>query len=187
MITQFSHKGYSLVEVMVAITILMLSILGPITIAVKSYQSAQYARQQTTAFFLAQEGITAVNTIRNNSAATGYTDASFDPWAWTSDPLISACFTASGCGMDFRDESIMSNVVRCSDQEACRLLFNQSAPRAVYQHVSGEASPYRRVIRMQFANPEEILVESAVAWDSKLLGGSQEVRLSTSLFHLYKQ
>ena len=78
-----TEKGYSLVEVLIAVSILMLAIVGPLTIAAKSLQSAQYARQQTTAFFLAQEGITAVNTFRNWYALQAYI-GSTDPWDWAS-------------------------------------------------------------------------------------------------------
>ena len=61
-------KGYSLVEVLVAIAILMLAIVGAMTIASKGLQSSFYAREQNIAFFLAQEGTEAVMTIRNEFA-----------------------------------------------------------------------------------------------------------------------
>jgi len=180
-------KGYSLIEVMVAITILMLSIIGPITIAAKSYQSAQYARQQTTAFFLAQEGITAVNMLRNDGGLRAYNSPGLvDAWNWVNSASLEPCFEETGCDMDFRDYTLLSNVVDCATIADCQLLYNSSASRAVYQHFAGEPSPYTRVIKLEFLNPEEVLVESTVTWDSHLLGATQEVRLHTSLFNLYK-
>lgn len=180
-------KGYSLVEVMVAISILMISIIGPMTIAVKSYQSAQYSRQQNTAFFLAQEGITAVNTLRNNGGVDAYTNASVDPWDWTTNPNIDECYEATGCNIDFRDSSLLDNITDCSVAGACRLLFDADGARARYQTNAGEESPYTRVITIELISAEEMQVESVVSWESKLLNSSQEVRLSTSLFNLYKQ
>jgi Tfp pilus assembly protein PilV len=184
--------GYSLVEVLVAISILMISIIGPITIAAKSLQSAQYARQQNTAFFLAQEGITMMNTLRNNGALDAYTNASVDAWDWSNTSLpayatLAPCFTAAGCGMDFRDSSLFSNIVSCSSSAtACTLLFDPTAGRASYQYVQGDASPYTRVIKMSFITANEIKVESTVTWASKILNSTQSVTLGTSLFNLYE-
>lgn len=179
-------KGYSLVEVLVAVAILMFSIVGPMSIAAKSLQSAQYARQQNTAFFLAQEGISIVNTIRNNSGLDTYTGATTDPWAWRSDSSLSSCFTASGCNIDFRDGTLLNNVVSCATPANCVLLFNESAPRAVYQLQSGTASPFTRTILLTAVGSDEVLVTSKVQWGSTLLGGTQTVSLNTSLFNIYK-
>lgn len=181
-------KGYSLVEVLVAVSILMLSIVGPLTIAMKSFQSAQYARQQNTAFFLAQEGITIINTIRNNAALAVYTGASNNSWDWTQSAGVWDCHFEAGCNIDFRDSLLADNMVSCdSAVDACRLKFSEDAPRAVYQMVEGEDTPYTRVIRLTNVNNHEVLVESTVTWDSALLGGSQTVTLSASLFDLYEE
>lgn len=182
-----SHtKGYSLVEVMVAVTILMISIIGPITIAAKSLQSAQYARQQNTAFFLAQEGITIANTLRNDSALEAYQDGN-DPWGWTVEPTLGACFDPEGCNIDFSDETLLDNVADCSSSAtACTLFFDDTRGRAAYQLISGAPSPYTRVITFEFMQPDEILVQSTVSWGSTLLGGEQTITLSTSLFNIFK-
>lgn len=178
-------KGYSLVEVLVAITILLLSIVGPLTIAAKSLQSAQYARQQNTAFFLAQEGITIANALRNDAGLAASLDSSVDGWAWTTDTALSSCFTSTGCNIDFRDSSLTSNVVSCATPANCALRFDNAAPRALYQMVSGDTTPYTRIIRFELTAAEEVLVTSSVSWSSTILGGTQEVVLTTSLFNLY--
>jgi Tfp pilus assembly protein PilV len=179
-------KGYSLVEVLVAISILMLSIVGPITIAAKSMQSAQYARQQNTAFFLAQEGITMANALRNDAAVTSYINAAVNPWDWTTDSALNPCFAVSGCNIDYRDSTLLNNIVSCATLTDCALRFDKSAARAVYQLQSGDATPYTRTLHFELVNPDELLVISTVQWDSTVLGGTQEVTLSTSLFNLYE-
>lgn len=179
-----TKSGYSLVEVLVAITILMLSIVGPITIAAKSMQSAQYARQQTTAFFLAQEGITVANTLRNDAGVTYYWNTTPLPWAWTTTPALAPCFTSSGCDIDFRDSTLTSNVVNCSSVANCILKLDTSAARAAYQHASGSNSPYTRILTFTLVG-DEVRVTSRVRWDSTLMGGVEEVELTTSLFNLY--
>lgn len=182
-------KGYSLVEVLVAVAILMLAIVGPMTIAAKSLQSAQYARQQNTAFFLAQEGISIMNTIRNDDGLEEYIEQSTNPWEWVDDPALDPCFTATGCNIDFRDETLLNNIVDCSDSvSACTLLFDDTlGRRAVYQLELGEPTPYTRVIKLETtANPDEVKVTSEVSWGSALLSGDQTIKLNTSLFNLYK-
>jgi Tfp pilus assembly protein PilV len=175
------------VEVLVAISILMLSIVGPITIAAKSLQSAQYVRQQNTAFFLAQEGITAVNMLRNEAALNSITTPGINSWDWVSYSYLNPCLAATGCNIDFRDADLWDNITDCSDTaDACALLYDSSQTRAPYQEESGDATPYTRVIKMTYITEDEVQVESTVTWNSALLGGSQEVTLTTDLFNLYK-
>lgn len=188
---KYSHSttGYSLIEVLVAISILMLSIVGPITIAMKSLQSAQYARQQNTAFFLAQEGISAINTIRNDAALASFIGSS-DPWEWVDDSALDSCFleTGTGCGIDFRDKTPISNIVDCASSDtACTLLFDDTPNRASYQYGQGDPTVYTRVITLEIVGPAEVLVTSRVGWDSQLLDQTQQVVLSTSLFNLYEE
>jgi Tfp pilus assembly protein PilV len=178
-------KGYSLVEVLVAVAILMLSIIGPMTIAVKSLQSAQYAKQQNTAFFLAQEGISIINTLRNNGGLAFYSSGT-DSWAWTSS--LSACYKATGCNIDFIDSSLLNNVVDCSTSaDTCMLRFSDpTSGRAAYRNSGGEITPFKRIITLRNISADEVQVTSEVQWDTQLLGGGQSVTLGTSLFNLYK-
>jgi len=61
-------KGYSLIEVLVAISILLIALVGPMTIAAKGIQSSIFVREQTIAISLAQEGIEAFIAARNDAA-----------------------------------------------------------------------------------------------------------------------
>lgn len=179
--------GYSLVEVLVAVAILMLSIVGPMTIAVKGIQSAQYTKQQNTAFFLAQEGISIINAIRNNAELEVYTGLRTNAWFWVTHPSLASCFTASGCNIDFRDSTLLNNVVACSSSaSACNLHFSPTGGRALYRVSGGTATPFQRVITLTKVGADEVLVQSEVKWNSKLLKGDRTVALNTSLFNLYK-
>ena len=59
-------KGFTLIETMVAITVLMTAIVGPMEIASKALFSSYYARDQITAYYLAQEGIEIVRAKRDS-------------------------------------------------------------------------------------------------------------------------
>ncbi len=189
MIKLTQKNGYSLVEVLVAVAILMLSIIGPLTIAAKSLQSAQYSRQQNTAFFLAQEGISAINTLRNNAALEHLADSNADEWEWASPtgPLES-CFEATGCNLYYdTDTSLENTIADCSSETDCTLMLDENTPRrSVYQLIEGNPTPFRRIITLETVGADEVLLTSRVEWGSTLLGGDQVIGLSTSLFNLYK-
>ncbi len=61
------QAGFTLIETMVAVSLLAVAIVAPMTLVSRSLAAAVYARDQVTAFYLAQEGIEAVRSVRDNS------------------------------------------------------------------------------------------------------------------------
>ncbi len=184
--------GYSLIEVLVAVAILMFSIVGPMTIATKSIQSAQYTKQQTTALFLAQEGISMTENIRNAFALRAFTSTD-NPWAWVDTATFASCKTATGCNFSLNDTGGVGNVVTCTSAlpDACTLKYNAAnltgAVQPYHTRSNGNgASIYKRVVTWEVITPDEIKVTSTVEWFSNLFGGKQSVTQSTSLFNKYK-
>jgi prepilin-type N-terminal cleavage/methylation domain-containing protein len=78
-----NNKGFTLIETLVAITILMISIAGPLTIAQKSLTAATIAKDQVIASFLAQEMI---EQIKNDRDRLG-----FSTWITESAPCVTRC------------------------------------------------------------------------------------------------
>ena len=58
--------GFTLVETLVAVMLLSVAVVAPMSLASKSLGSAYYARDQITAFYLAQEAIEALRSIRDS-------------------------------------------------------------------------------------------------------------------------
>jgi len=191
---QFSitTKGYSLIEVLVAIAVLMLSIVGPLSIASKSLQTSYYAREQATALFLAQEGIEIFTTARNDAVIAAFKAG--DPsgsWDDFYDPIDGTCLDVSdggsgdGCNMDFSGA-----VEDCSTIENCVLYFEPSRelPYALDAGGSAEESKYTRVIKIDKDSAiNAVKITSEVSWGTILFGGtSNSVVLTAALYSLYE-
>lgn len=63
-----NNKAFTLIETLVAITILMIAIAGPLTVASKGFTSALDAKNQSVAINLAQEGLEYINNVKDNKA-----------------------------------------------------------------------------------------------------------------------
>lgn len=64
--TRHTTSGFTLIEAMVAISLLTVAIVAPMALATQSLSSAYYARDQVTAFYLAQEAIESIRAIRDS-------------------------------------------------------------------------------------------------------------------------
>lgn len=75
-----NKKGFTIIETLVAVTILMISIVGPLTIAQKSLMASIYARDQVTASFLAQD---IIEKIKNDKSNALLANTVFSTWVST--------------------------------------------------------------------------------------------------------
>lgn len=62
-----SERAFTLIETLVAISILTIAIVAPMTLVSRSIAAAYYARDQITAFHLAQEAIETVRHVRDHN------------------------------------------------------------------------------------------------------------------------
>lgn len=76
------NRGFTLLETIVAVAILSLAITGPMVIAEKGIDTSIYARDQVTAFYLAQEAVEYVRNIRDTNRINGYTNPNTGGTGW---------------------------------------------------------------------------------------------------------
>lgn len=179
-----------MVETLVALSVLLISLVAPMTIASKSLQNIFYAREQYTAVMLAQEGLEAAMYLQRTAMVDSLNNGG-NAWTWYTS-LPSNCRGANGCGMDFSGNStnpVSIAVSNCgSGGSACVLNLDTSSGRARYHYGgSGAASPYTRIIRVSDAgngNFSQVVVESEVTWSSVVFpsNANESVIVRTNLF-----
>lgn len=62
------NKGFTIIESLVAISILIIAITGPLAIVAQSLRSSYFSRDQMTAFYLAQEAVEYIRNIRDKNS-----------------------------------------------------------------------------------------------------------------------
>jgi len=114
---QRDSRGFTLIETFVAITILMIAVLGPMSIIAKFYSDSNFAKNQIASSFLAQDGLETVENIINNNTGDRFTDEDCvsNNTDWLDIPLASC--KVGGCNVDSFD----NKVVACSEEKGCPL------------------------------------------------------------------
>ena len=185
-------KGFTLVETLVAITILAVAISGPLYTAYRAIVAAENAGERLTALYLAQEGIEYVRMLRDNAYLAAYRDESgmdVSVVAWDnfvnglSDPnSVRHCKAPNYCTLDPVEESI-SPLTTCpgnSNREQCQSLSITGCERIgrslsctgsnayTQQSPSGSAATsYKRTIQIEAVtvSETEVKIVSSVTWD----------------------
>jgi len=191
-----TQSGFSLVETLVAISILLVVIVGPMSISSSAAKSTSFASEQVIAFFLAQEGAEMAQKARDDLLLRSFidpSDPSYEPTPWadfvdTSGGAYDECFTATGCGLELNTDAdgTLKTPILCTGS-SCELYFNENADRSRYTHVSAGATstPFTRIIFMTENDNREVEVISRVYWRTGSQRSSQEVEVVTYLFNVY--
>jgi hypothetical protein len=179
-----------MVEVLVAISVLLIATVGPMTIAARSLQYAQLSAEQNTAFFLAQEGIEAIFKIRTDQGLAHLNNPAEGSWDWVA-ALPGACRNESQqCGVDWQDETPANNFQsdHCNhSSNPCLIYFDDTQSQARYFHDGSpdEATRFQRLIFVDDSEPDYVTVRSTVLWRASGSGDIRSVILQTNLHDIY--
>jgi prepilin-type N-terminal cleavage/methylation domain-containing protein len=192
-----TEKGFTLVETLVAITILLIVITGPLTISTSAARSTSFSSEQVVAFFLAQEGAEIVQKARDDVVIRKFlpiANANYvaDPWSQVMDDTsgpYADCFTTNGCGLELNTDTTgsLETPIECIGT-SCQLYYEDTAGvRSRYTHetTGNEATIYSRKITLTAVSTDDVMVESVVTWRTGGQRQDQEVRVETYLYDVY--
>jgi len=183
-------RGFSLVETLVAISLLLIVITGPMTITARSAKSTSFASEQVQAFFLAQEGIELAQKLRDDLLLQQFHNPTFQAWRQFTEVLYPNCRDTSGCALHWVNHTeVEVPPPSCASINLCQLHYRSTPDRAKYTHQSLGTTPTlftRRVfISHDTMAPERVLVRSLVTWRTGTLVREQRVEVQTYLYNIY--
>ncbi|MEK7564421.1 MAG: prepilin-type N-terminal cleavage/methylation domain-containing protein [Patescibacteria group bacterium] len=177
--TTNKNLGFTLIETLIAISILTASILGLISISAKDTNNGNYAQRKVVATYLAQEG---VEYIRNLRDAYVLNDAGGSQAGWnafktklTTASWNALCATTNGCyfnadSLDYNNptQPITAMTITACSFDDCRnapIYYNSTTGK--YNNSSlGVSAGFNRKISVTFPFPSanEMKISSTVYW-----------------------
>jgi len=152
--------GFTMIETLIAIAVLMLAVAGPLTLAAQGLISARFAKDQIVAFYLAQE---AVEVIRNQRDINALHNRE---WNFG----LQTCRSSVGCQVDATvsvgGES--HEFERCDNTSGCDVLNrHDSTGFYSYESTSGyDPSRFTRTIKMQQVSDVESKADITIEWNN---------------------
>ncbi len=154
-----SIKGFTLLEALVAISILMVAVVTPITIAQKGLTSAVYTKSQMVASYLAQDAIEFIKNKKDVNVIAARTD---DGVGWLDG--LDQCLNSNWCRVDTINPpnggTIYAGVTTPLSVDNSSYLYDYAAggtPTDFVRKVNILKNPYG-------TNADEALITVQVSW-----------------------
>jgi prepilin-type N-terminal cleavage/methylation domain-containing protein len=138
------NKGFTLIEALVALTLLTVGLIPAFLQASSSVKLAGQIRNSLIAAHLAQEGAEVVRSLRD---ANWFVDAPFDTG-------LTDCST--GCQVQYDDKTLR--------ESKGTLPLKLDPLSGLYQYATGTPTPFSRKITITGLSSHELKVISEVAW-----------------------
>lgn len=154
------NKGFTLVESIVAIFILLISVVMPMAVVARALFAANYAQDQITAVYLAQEGIEVVRNTRDNNVLSG---ASLWDQGDLGDGSSISCYSGSGCYVD----AVNNRINACAG--VCPSIQEDTAGVVSWygNYSDWTNTKYIRTIKLSKISVYEIKINSTVTWATR--------------------
>jgi prepilin-type N-terminal cleavage/methylation domain-containing protein len=174
-------KGFTIIETLVAVAILMISVAGPLTVAHKGLMASIYTRDNVTASYLAQDALEYVKNIRDNHKIQG------DYWLGAGEENLARCtsVTAYHCSVDTSAGNPFNGdgMFFCEDGSptACRLYKNSEG--YTMNPDGGTLTPFRRyfyIVPNSISPTTQATLYVVVEWQTGVLNNS--VTYKTEIF-----
>lgn len=146
-------NGFSLLEALVAISVLTVALLGVYNLVSLGVSKASFAKNQNIAFFLAQEGMEHISNKRITNVISG------GGGNWLNG--FDACRTSDGCYIDAVNDSIS----QCPGGDCPKIKFDSNVG---YNHTTGGETVFQRKILIAIIDAsKEIKLTVEMKWQDK--------------------
>ncbi|MBX4206423.1 prepilin-type N-terminal cleavage/methylation domain-containing protein [Candidatus Parcubacteria bacterium] len=156
----FHSKGFTIIETIVAISIVVIIIMGATKAVQRGLSLYIFSKDQITGFYLAQEGFEQIRNIRDENRINGrnwlagIANASSDP-----------CYFGQSCTVSPVETQA---AIRCSALGSCPAL-GQDASGFYGYNAAWAVTPFTREISLSPISADEMAVTVTVSWSK---GGS---------------
>lgn len=182
-------SGFTLIETLVAVSVLAFAFIGPLTLGYYSIKSDAAAKNQLTAFFLAQD---AMEYIRNRRD-TNFLQRPLIPWLSGMSQCIDnrpPPFNTTYCRVDttqpqdppsIAPPGYTNGAIATCSGAGCGLLYRPSD--GLYNHLSGNNTIFIRTVQISDValNPDEKKVKITISWTERT--GTKSFTLEEHLFN----
>ncbi len=174
------NYGFTLVETLVAISILSLSILASFTAVQGGLQSSTFAKDQITAFFLVQEAMEFIKNVRDENALNSL-DGSPVTWLTGMAELAGdPCYFGKTCIIDSPLKTL-SNPAPCGPAFGSCQNIRQDPVTGLFGYTgSWTETRFKREIQFQNIASDEVRVIISISWVSR--GTTKSFQISQLLF-----
>lgn len=164
--------GFTLIETLVAITILSAAVAGPMVLSIKNIGTASVSQDQLVAFYIGQEVFEYARNVRDTNLINESAD-------WLSGLENCKISGSAGCYIDVAKTPITVNdcgTVACSN----KLKFDGTN----YNYTSGEDTAFIRTVKIENpvgSNRDEAKINVSVKWTGKY--GEKTMNLQDNIFN----
>ena len=164
-------KAFTLIETLVAITILSAAVAGPMVLSIKNIGTASVSQDQLVAFYLGQEVIEYVRNVRDTNILKESVD-------WLDG--LDVCKT-NGCYIDVLNET--DPITDCGTSGCVnRLKFDKDTGK--YNYTSDEETIFTRTVKIENpvgTNSDEAKISVSIKWTGKY--GEKIMNLQDNIFN----
>ena len=154
-------KGFTIIESLVAITVLVLAVTGSMTAVQTGISSYIYSKNQIIAFYLAQEAVEQIKNIRDENRLAGA--------HWLNGLAVSSsdpCYFGHACTVSPVESTIPT---RCNAPGSCPVLRQNSSTKFYGYNGSWSSTVFRREIQLTSIAENEVAITVTVNWSKGII------------------
>ncbi len=169
--------GFTLVETLVAISILMISIAGPVVFVGNGIQASRYAADQVTAYYLAQDAVEALRYLRDFNRITNVTSGATDWYIYDTDLIgcVGSFCTIDTANVYLSPQDTLSYIASVGSIDQAYLYNGPDGFYTISVNLA-DRTKFKRVFQYSKISPNEVEVTITVSWTSGVIPRSFQIK-----------